>query len=88
MKPRKLLDRAAAILEREAEGIRAAHATFDRWDDCREAKRDHDEKCASPRSFDKPRHSMPPSSRGYLTRQTPDLAFDRRHIGPAITAHP
>jgi hypothetical protein len=43
MKPRKLLDRATAILEREAEGIRAAHATFGRWDDCREAKRDHDE---------------------------------------------
>lgn len=30
---------------------------------------------------------MPPSSRGYSTRQTPDLTFDRRHIGPIITAH-
>jgi hypothetical protein len=43
MKPRKLLDRAAAIIEREAEGIRAALATFGRWDDTPEAKRDHDE---------------------------------------------
>jgi hypothetical protein len=43
MKPRALLDRAAAILEREAEGIRAAHATFGRWDDTPEAKHDHDE---------------------------------------------
>ncbi|MDR5797207.1 MULTISPECIES: hypothetical protein [Caballeronia] len=43
MKPRALLDRAAAIIEREAEGIRAAHGTFGRWDDCKEAKRDHDE---------------------------------------------
>jgi hypothetical protein len=43
MKPRALLDRAAAIIEREAMGIRVAHATFGRWDDCREAKRDHDE---------------------------------------------
>lgn len=43
MKPRKLLDRAAAIIEREAMGIRVAHATFGRWDNCKEAKRDHDE---------------------------------------------
>lgn len=43
MKPRQLLDRAAAIIEREAEGIRAAHATFGRWDDTPEAKRDYTE---------------------------------------------
>lgn len=43
MKPRALLDRAAAIIEREAEVIRAAHSSFGRWDDCKEVKRDHDE---------------------------------------------
>jgi hypothetical protein len=43
MKPRALLDRAAAIIEREAEGIRAAHAMFGRWDNTSEAKRDHEE---------------------------------------------
>jgi hypothetical protein len=30
-------------IEREAEGIRAALATFGRWDGTPEAKRDHDE---------------------------------------------
>jgi len=43
MKPRKLLDRAAAIIERDAERIRAALATFGRRDDTPEAKCDHDE---------------------------------------------
>jgi hypothetical protein len=38
-----MLERAAAILEREAAGIRNGHTIDGRWDGTREAKRDHDE---------------------------------------------
>jgi hypothetical protein len=74
-------------IEREAEGIRAALATFGRWDGTPEAKRDHDEMLRIAAQLRQTRHSMLPSSRGYSTRQTPHLTFDRRHIGPIITAH-
>jgi hypothetical protein len=43
MKPHNVLERAAAILEREAAGIRNGHTIDGRWDGTREAKRDHDE---------------------------------------------